>query len=206
MSYCRWDIEMGGMREYHDTEWGVPLHDDRGQFEFLSMEVMQCGISWGIVMKKREILRSCFDGFDFEKVALYGADDIERILNTEGMIKNRRKAEAIVSNAKAFLAVRGEFGTFSEYLWSFTGGKSVIYNRHGEGWIPASNGLSEKISKDLKSRGFAFTGPVVMYSHLQACGVINDHDADCPRCSFLAGHYPTEHRRRYLEKGVRFYG
>ena len=206
MSYCRWDYTSEENKRYHDTEWGVPLHDDRAQFEFQCLEVMQCGLSWGLVVKKREILRSCFDGFDFEKVASYDEKDIERILHTEGMIRARRKIEAIISNAKAYLQVREEYGTFSEYLWGFSDGKTILYNKHAEGWIPASNGLSEKISKDLKKRGFKFVGPIVIYSHLQACGIICDHDQDCPCRKKIIANYPTVEKRRYLEKEIRFYG
>ena len=206
MSYCRWDCTSEENRRYHDEEWGVPLHDDRGQFEFQSMEVMQCGLSWGLIIRKRSILNTCFDGFDYDRVAAYGEEDIERILQAEGMIRARRKIEAIITNAQAFQKVRGEFGTFSDYLWSFTDGKSVVFHKHPDGWIPASNGLSEKISKDLKRRGFKFVGPVVIYSHLQACGIINDHDRDCPCYRKLVETAPTVYRRRYLEKEIRFYG
>ena len=206
MSYCMWDYGSELNVRYHDTEWGVPLHDDRGQFEFLSLEAMQCGLSWELIIKKREILRECFENFDYDKVAAYGEADIERILNTEGMIRARRKIEAVISNALAFQKVREEFGTFSEYLWAFSGGKTILYNKHADGWIPASNGLSEKISKDLKRRGFKFVGPVVIYSHLQACGMINDHDKNCPCYKTLTEKYPTVYKRRYLEKDVRFYG
>ena len=206
MAYCNWDIATQDMKRYHEEEWGVPLHDDRGQFEFLSLEVMQCGISWGIVMKKRAVLRECFDGFDFERVACYTQDDVERIMQTDGAIRNRRKIEAIVSNAHAFLQVREEFGTFSDYLWAFTGGATVLYEGHEDGWIPASNGLSDDISKDLKRRGFKFTGPVVIYAHLQACGLINDHDRSCPCYQRLVEAYPTVRKACCREKDVRYYG
>lgn len=191
---------------YHDTEWGVPLHDDRGQFEFLTLEVMQCGLSWGLIIKKREVLRKCFEDFDYEKIAGYGEADIERIMNTAGMIRSRRKTEAVITNARAFLKIREEFGTFCNYFWSFSGGKTILYNKHEDGWIPASNGLSEKISADLKKRGFKFVGSVVIYSHMQACGMINDHDRNCPCRARINEAYPTVRRRRYLEKNVCYYG
>ena len=206
MSYCRWDYTSAENRRYHDTEWGVPLHDDRGQFEFLAMEAMQCGLSWGLIISRREVLRACFDHFDYDKVAAYTGDDVERIMHTEGMIRARRKIEAIISNARAFQKIRVEFGTFSDYLWAFSGGNSILYNKHADGWIPASNGLSEKISRDLKKRGFKFVGPVVIYSHLQACGIINDHDRSCPCYRKLIETYPTVEKRRYLEKNVAYYG
>ena len=206
MSYCRWDYTSDENKIYHDTEWGVPLHDDRGQFEFLTLEVMQCGLSWGLVVKKREILRSCFENFDFDSIAGYDEADIERIMSTEGMIRSVRKIKAVISNAQAFRQIREEFGTFSDYLWAFTDGKTILYNKHADGWIPASNGLSEKVSGDLKKRGFKYVGPVVIYSHMQACGMINDHDADCPCYKNINASYPTVKRRRFLEKDVRFYG
>lgn len=201
MSYCGWFSPNGLQREYHE-EWGTPLHDDKMQFEYLSMEVMQCGLNFGLVLRKRGILRQCFDDFDFDKVAAYGEDDVARIMGTDGMIKAERKIRAIISNAKAFQKIREDHGTFSDYLWSYTDNKTILYKGHETGLIPASNALSERISKDLKARGFKFLGPVVIYSHLQACGIINDHDADCPRRKYLIEHYPTTRKRRYGEKGL----
>ena len=203
MSYCDWDRTSAINAKYHDEEWGVPLHDDKRQFEYLSMEVMQCGLSWTIVINKREIFRACFDGFDFEKIAAYTLRDVERIMETEGMIKSRRKIEAIIHNAKCFQKVRAEFGSFDDYLWGCSGGKTILYDKHNDkGYIPVSNGLSLKISKDLKKRGFKFLGPVVMYSHMQACGIINDHDENCSRFQYINSHYPTVCKRRDHEEGV----
>ena len=202
MAYCNWDATSPENIRYHDHEWGRPLHDDRGQFEFLMMEVLQCGLSWELMMRKREIFRSCFDNFEYDKIASYGEADIERIMNTEGMIRSRRKIEAIIHNARQFQKIREEFGSFSDYIWAFSGGKAIIYDRHGEGIIPASNGLSDKVSKDLRSRGFKFLGSVTVYSHLQACGIINDHGSDCPCYKEIIDSYPTIRKRRYLEKGV----
>lgn len=204
MSYCGWFSPNELQREYHE-EWGTPLHDDEMQFEYLSMEVMQCGLSFGLVLQKRQILRKCFDDFNFDKVAAYTDTDVTRIMNTDGMIKAERKIRAIISNAEAYQKIREEYGTFSDYLWGYTDNKSVIYKGHEKGLIPASNALSERISKDLKKRGFKFLGPVVIYSHLQACGIINDHDADCPRRKYLVEHYPTVVKRRYGEKGLQQY-
>ena len=192
MSYCGWASGDALDREYHDTEWGVPLHDDRKQFEFLMMEVMQCGLSWGLVMRKRDVLRRCFHGFDYDAVAQFTAEDVERILDTEGMIRSRSKVEAVIGNARCFQEIRREYGSFSAYLWGWTGGRTIIYEGHAQGHIPASNALSERISRDLKKRGFRYVGPVTIYSHLQACGIINDHDADCPcRAPLLAGSDPV---------------
>ena len=127
---------------YHNEEWGVPLHDDQKQFEFLMMEVMQCGLNWNMMMEKREIFRTCFENFDYDKVAEYGEADIQRILDTPGMIRSCRKIEAVINNARCFQQIREEYGSFSDYIWSYSGGKTILYNKHADGWIPASNGLS----------------------------------------------------------------
>ena len=206
MSYCNWEHTSEANIRYHDEEWGVPVHDDRRQFEHLMMEVMQCGLNWNMMINKREIFRSCFDGFDFDKVAEYGEEDIERILSTEGMIRSRRKIEAVINNARCFKRIREEFGSFEAYLWGYSGGKTILYDKHAEGYIPVSNGLSEKISRDLRKRGFKYVGPVTIYSHLQSRGVINDHDKDCPCYKKINDNYPTVRKRRYLEKDVRYYG
>ena len=133
------------------------------------------------MLKKREIFRSCFDGFDYDRIAEYDDSDIDRILNTEDMIRSPRKIEAIINNAKCFREVREEFGTFCDYIWAYTDGKTYLYNGHNKagGRIPVSNGLSKRISKDLKKRGFKYVGEITIYSHLQACGIINDHDESC---------------------------
>lgn len=206
MAYCDWDTTSEINIRYHDTEWGVPLHDDKRQFEFLMMEVMQCGLNWNMMMLKREIFRKCFDGFDYDKVAAYGEKDIMRILETDGMIRSRRKIEAIISNARCFQAIRAEFGTFCNYLWGYSNGKTILYARHADGWIPASNGLSDRISKDLKKRGFKFLGPTTIYSHLQACGIINDHAKDCPCYAAINAANPTVRKRADAEVGVAYFG
>lgn len=200
MGCCDWGFTSEAMRQYHDREWGVPLHDDRRQFEFLMLEVMQCGLSWSLMIKKREIFRACFDDFDYDRVAAYNEDDIRRILDTEGMIRSRRKVEAVIINARLFQELRAEFGSFSQWLWAHTDGKTILYNGHGAGHIPVSNGLSDKISKELKGRGFKYLGTVTVYSHLQACGIINDHSQDCDCYRRIVSQYPTTRRRRYLEK------
>ena len=176
---CRWCCGNRMMEKYHDEEWGTPLHDDQKQFEFLMMEVMQCGLNWNMMLKKREIFRRCFDGFDYRRIALYEESDIQRILETEGMIRSAAKIRAVISNARCFLKITDEFGSFDRYLWGFTGGKTYIYKSHQLGQGTASNELSETISRDLKKRGFKYLGPVTVYSHLQACGIINDHEAGC---------------------------
>lgn len=167
-------------QSYHDHEWGRPIHDDQRQFEHLCLESLQCGLSWLTILNKREIIRQCFNHFDVDAVAQYTEIDIERIMSTEGMLKSRKKIEAIINNAKAFQRIQAEFGSFSEYIWAFTNHKTIIYKGHPEGDVPAKNELSTRISKDLKKRGFKFVGPVTIYSHLQASGLINDHGKDCP--------------------------
>ena len=206
MAYCNWDTTSELNMRYHDTEWGIPLHNDRGQFEFLMMEVMQCGLNWDMMIRKREIFRSCFDNFEYDKIAAYDEMDIERIMNTEGMIRSRKKIEAVINNAQCFRKIREEFGSFSKYLWAYSGGKTILYHKHQDGYIPVSNGLSDKISKDLKKRGFKFLGTVTIYSHLQACGIICDHGSDCPCYKKIVKNYPTIEKRRYLEKKIGYFG
>ncbi len=182
MNRCSWVGDDPLMVAYHDTEWGVPLHDEVKQFEFISMEVMQCGLSWMTVMKKREIFREAFEGFDPERIARYTEEDIERIMHIDGMIRSERKIRAVIGNAKVFLAIQQEFGSFSSYLWAFTGNKVMEYPGHADGsLVIARNELSDTISKDLKKRGFSYIGSITLYSHLQAAGLINDHTTDCFR-------------------------
>ena len=202
MSYCNWENTSEINQKYHDTEWGIPVHDDRMQFEYLMMEVMQCGLNWNMIINKREIFRKCFDNFEYDLIAKYDESDIERIMKTDGMIKSVRKIEAVINNAKCFINIRKEFGSFCKYLWSYSDNKTIIYDKHKEGFIPVSNGLSDKISKDLKKRGFKYLGTITVYSHLQAAGIINDHDENCERYNFINSNYPTVCKRRFLEKGV----
>lgn len=202
MSYCNWEKASEICKIYHDEEWGVPLYDDRAQFEYLMMEVMQCGLSWDIVINKREIFRVCFNNFDYEKISKYSEDDINRIMSFKGMIKARRKVEAIINNAKHFKKIAEEFGSFCNYLWKYSDHKTIIYDKHPDGYIPSSNGLSDKIANDLKKRGFKFLGPITIYSHLQASGIINDHDKNCPRFNYINSNFPTIKKRRYKEKNI----
>ena len=206
MSYCNWEKASEVCKKYHNEEWGIPVYDDKVQFEYLMLEVMQCGLNWNIVINKREILRKCFDDFDFEKVSKYDENDIERILSTQGMIKSRKKVDAIINNAECFLKMREEFGSFCNYLWKYSDNKTILYDKHQNGYIPTSNGLSDKIAKDLKKRGFKFLGSITIYSHLQAAGIINDHDKNCPRYSYINSKYPTVKKRRYLEHDVYYFG
>ena len=191
MGYCAWADTNELNRVYHDTEWGVPVHDDRHMFEHLTLECLQCGLSWNLMLKKRDVFRRCFDQFDYDKIAAYGPEDVQRILNTEGMIRSPRKIGAVINNARCWQAVRAEFGSFCDYIWAFSGGKTILYEGHADGAIPVSNGLSERISRDLKKRGFKYVGAVTIYSHLQACGIVNDHGADCFCFQRINGQYPT---------------
>ena len=190
LSYCTADLDELN-RRYHDSEWGFPTHDDRQIFEFLFLESMQAGLSWTLMLRKREIFRSCFDGFDYERIAKYDESDVERIMNTEGMIRSTGKIRAMINNAGCFVRIRERFGSFDEYIWSFTDKKTVLYPGHEKGIIPAKNGLSERISRDLKKRGFKYVGPVIVYSFLQALGIINDHVSSCPCYERINRNYPT---------------
>ena len=199
MDRCPWCTCNEKMIRYHDEEWGVPVYDDQKQFEFLMMEVMQCGLNWNMMIQKREIFRECFDRFDYNKVAEYQEAEIERILNTEGMIRSRRKIEAVIHNARCFQKIREEFGSFSDYIWGFTGGKTYLYTGHQKGEIPARNGVSDRISKDLKKRGLKYMGSITVYSHLQACGIINDHLETCGRYRELLAVTDAVKKRRDKE-------
>jgi DNA-3-methyladenine glycosylase I len=169
------------MIEYHDTEWGVPVHDDRKLFEFLVLDAMQAGLSWSTVLKKRENFRRAFRQFDPEKVARFGKRDIERLMNDAGIIRNRLKIESSVSNAKALLEVRKEFGSFDTYIWSFTGGRTKKNRLKSLAEMPAESDESRAMSKDMKKRGFRFCGPVICYAFMQAAGMVNDHLVHCFR-------------------------
>ena len=179
MNRCKWCCDGGIAQKYHDEEWGIPLHDDKRHFEYILMEVMQCGLNWMMMLKKRDIFRKCFSNFEVKAVARLGEEDIEQILQADGMIKSRRKIDAIINNAKCFLAVVEEFGSFDQYIWSFSNYQTLVYKNHHEGHPVASNELSDRLSKDLKKRGFKFLGSITVYSHLQACGIINDHEPEC---------------------------
>lgn len=179
MNRCKWCCDGGIAQKYHDEEWGIPLHDDKRHFEYLLLEVMQCGLSWTLMLKKREIFRECFKDFEVKAVAQLGEADIEQMLQAEGMIKSRRKIDAIINNAKCFLAVIEEFGSFDTYIWSFSDNQTLVYRKHHEGESEARNELSDLLSKDLKKRGFKFLGSITVFSHLQACGIINDHEPQC---------------------------
>ena len=178
---CKWAESHPLLSDYHDAEWGTPRHDDRTHFEFLILEAAQAGLSWLTVLKKREGYRKHFAGFDFNKVAKFGEADVRRMMKDAGIIRNELKIRSAISNAGPFIQVRKEFGTFDRYLWNFVGGKPVRGRiRTSKDLVPFTP-LSDAVSKDLKKRGFRFVGSTVIYSHLQAVGVVNDHEDECFR-------------------------
>lgn len=180
MQRCDWaknDLAI----HYHDTEWGKPLHDDRRLFEFLILEGAQAGLSWDTVLAKRENYRNAFDDFDAEKIALYGDKKCAELLQNEGIIRNRLKIASAVRNAKCYLQVKEEFGSFDKYIWNFVGGKPIVNAWENIKQVPAATEISDKMSKDLKKRGFNFVGSTIMYAFMQACGLVNDHLTGCFR-------------------------
>ena len=181
LTRCHWFYENPSEQNYHDEEWGVPLYDDKKHFEFLIMEVFQCGLSWGLMMKKRQIFRYCFANHDYNIVAKFSEHDVKRIYNVDGMIKSETKIRAIINNAKVFCKIVEEFGSFSNYIWNFSDNNILIYRKHRHGNWETKNNISIALAQDLKKRGCKFLGPVVLYSHLQACGIINDHEPECFR-------------------------
>jgi DNA-3-methyladenine glycosylase I len=179
---------------YHDDEWGVPVHDDRLMFEFLVLEGAQAGLSWYTILRRREHYRQAFDGFDPERVARYGAPKIEQLLADPGIIRNRAKVTAAVNNARCFLAVQAEFGSFCDYIWRFVGGRPIVNELRALSDYPATSPESEALSQDLRARGFRFVGPTICYAHLQATGLVNDHTVDCYRRSELIAGYDASGR------------
>jgi len=167
--------------EYHDEEWGVPVHDDRTLFEFLILEGFQAGVSWALILRKRENFRRAFDGFDPVKVSKYTEEDVERLMNDPGILRNRLKIRSAISNAQRFLDVQEEFGSFDMYIWGFVGGKPLKNRYTSFSEMPSKTEISEAMSKDLKKRGFKFVGPVICYSIMQAVGMVNDHLTHCFR-------------------------
>ena len=179
---CKWvDLKDPLYLDYHDIEWGKPLHDDRKLFEFLTLEGAQAGLSWKTILHRRDSYRAAFSGFEAEVIAAYGTDDISRLMLDTGIIRNRLKINAAVNNADRFLKVQNEFGSFDTYLWGFVGGKPLNSMRTSIEEIPARTSLSYQMSKDLKKRGFSFVGSTICYSFMQAVGIVNDHALDCFR-------------------------
>ncbi|GET33787.1 DNA-3-methyladenine glycosylase I [Prolixibacter bellariivorans] len=181
MQRCSWSTNEDIYIRYHDEEWGVPVHDDRKLFEFLILEGAQAGLSWITILKRREAYRDAFDQFDPEKVARYDEAKIGELMQRSDLIRNKLKIRSAVTNAQAFLKVQEEFGSFDQYIWSFVDGKPIQNKWEKLSEIPAQTPLSLKISKDLKKRGFKFVGPTIVYAHMQATGMVNDHLVDCFR-------------------------
>jgi DNA-3-methyladenine glycosylase I len=178
---CPWASATPLYTAYHDREWGVPVHDDRVFFEFLLLEGAQAGLSWSTILNKRDAYRDAFAGFDAAKVARFGPRDVARLLADAGIVRNRLKIESALTNARAFLALQREFGSFDRYVWRFVGGKPVQNRRRTLASIPARTAQSDALSKDLLERGFRFVGPTIVYAFMQATGLVNDHLVTCPR-------------------------
>ncbi len=178
---CSWCGEDPIYIKYHDTEWGVPVYDDDKLFEFLILETFQAGLSWITVLRKRENFRNAFDNFDYNKIAKYNEKKFDKLMNDVGIIRNKLKIKATISNAIAFMEVQEEYGSFSKYIWSFVDHKPIVNSWRSLDEIPAKTTLSDKISIDLKKRGFKFVGSTIIYAHMQATGMVNDHVVDCFR-------------------------
>ena len=181
MTRCAWSTSTPLMMEYHDTEWGVPVHDDRMLFEFLILEGMQAGLSWSTILNKRAAFRKAFHNFDPARVARYTEKDVTRLLANAGIIRNRLKVRAAINNAQRFLEVQKEFGAFDAYMWRFVKGRPIVNRFKTIRQIPARTLLSDALSEDLVRRGFKFVGSTIMYAHMQATGMVNDHTTDCFR-------------------------
>ena len=189
MNRCSWCGIDPLYIEYHDKEWGVPVHDDRKQFEFLVLESAQAGLSWLTVLRKRERYRRAYDGFDPKKVARYGEKKVAELLANNSLIRNRKKIESSINNARRFIDIKKEFGSFDRYIWGFVDYRPVVGGWETVEEIPARTPLSDEISADLKKRGFSFLGSIIIYAHLQAVGVVNDHIVDCFRFTHITQMY-----------------
>ena len=176
---CQWCVGDELYQEYPDKEWGKPIYDDAILFEFIILESFQAGLSWITILKKRENFRNAFDNFNYKKIANYDEKKIAELMQNAGIIRSELKIKSAISNAKAFLKIQQEFGSFSKYIWNFTNGKPIVNHPKTVIDVPATTILSESISKDLKKRGFKFVGPTIVYAYMQAVGIVNDHVADC---------------------------
>lgn len=176
---CAWCEKDDLYRAYHDEEWGKPVYDDETLFQFLILETFQAGLSWYTILKKRAHFKTAFDDFNYQKIAQYSESKIQELLQNEGIIRNQLKIRATITNAIAFMKIQEEFGSFSTYIWNFVDGKPIQNKRQSLKEVPATTELSDKISKDLKKRGFKFVGSTVVYAHMQATGMVNDHVKDC---------------------------
>jgi len=181
MMKCKWCLGFQAYEDYHDNEWGVPVEDDAIHFEFLVLESAQAGLSWSTILKRRDAYRKAYSNFDVYKVSQYTSDDVERLMQDVGIIRNRRKIESSINNARRFLEIVDEFGSFSHYIWKFVNYRPIDSAYQSMDELPAKNEVSIALSKDLKKRGFKFLGPVIMYAHMQATGLYNDHVLGCDR-------------------------
>ncbi|MBT7953224.1 MAG: DNA-3-methyladenine glycosylase I [Gammaproteobacteria bacterium] len=181
MNRCQWAGTDPLYHRYHDKEWGVPVHNDRKLFEFIILEGAQAGLSWITVLKKRAAYKEAFDNFDFNKVAKYKETKVKQLMNNAGIIRNQLKIRSAIKNAQAFIKIREEFGTFNKYIWQFVGNKPIQNKWRNMKELPATSAVSDELSKDLKKRGFSFVGSTIIYAHMQATGMVNDHTIDCFR-------------------------
>jgi len=191
MYRCQWSLKDDLYKRYHDQEWGVPVFDDVKQFEYLTLETFQAGLSWWTILKKRENFRQAFDHFEVQKVAAYDEHKIQKLMQNAGIVRNSLKIKAAVSNARAFISIQKEWGQFSNYIWAFVEHKPIINQWQTEQEVPSRTRLSDLISKDLKVRGFKFTGSTIVYAHMQATGMVNDHIVTC--CC-----HPFNHKKNNL--------
>lgn len=189
MKRCSWCLGSKEYIKYHDEEWGVPVFEDKKLFEFLTLETAQAGLSWSTILKRRKNYKKAYDSYDIIKVASYGDKKIEELLDNEGIIRYRLKIESSINNAKQVLKIQDEYGSFSNYLWSFVDHKPVVNSWNELSEVPAESELSKKIAKDLKSKGFKFVGSVTIYAYLQAVGLVNDHLTDCYRYEEIIDSY-----------------
>ena len=181
MKRCEWADGSKIYEKYHDSEWGVPIHNDKKIFEFLVLEGVQAGLSWLTILKRRKGYKKAFANFNYNKVAKFTQKDVERLMKDSGIIRNRLKINSAITNAQNFIKVRKEFGSFDKYIWKFVGGKPKINKWKKIGQIPATSKESDALAKDLKKRGFKFVGSTIMYAHMQTTGMVNDHLIDCPQ-------------------------
>ncbi len=193
---CGWTSNDALMNQYHDAEWGVPLHNDRKIFEFMVLDAFQAGLSWKTILYKRKNFEKAFDNFDYRKIARYSETKIKKLLTDAGIIRNRLKIRGTVQNAKAFLAVQKEFKTFDNYIWQFTKRRTIRNTRHTVQDIPARSPESDAMSADLRSRGFTFVGSTICYAFMQAAGMVNDHTVSCFRYRMVAKRNRLSHRQR----------
>ena len=201
---CAWAGNDPLYIEYHDKEWGVPVYDDQKLFEFLILETFQAGLSWITVLKKRENFRKAFDNFDYHKISKYGDSKFDELIQNAGIIRNKLKIKATISNAQEFINIQNKFGSFSKYIWQFVNNKPIINKWKSINEVPATTELSDIISKDLKRRGFKFIGSTVVYAHMQATGMVNDHTIDCFRYSEVQNKQVLVASKVFIYKSYRF--